>query len=101
MVLYDDLENTEKLRIYDTGVSERPDEIMNRMRVDYRVGDIWIPKIALGEPLSAMARDFIACCTERKVPRSDGQLACDVVETIEAAENSMRNQSRWVRLENR
>jgi predicted dehydrogenase len=60
MVVYDDIEPTEKVKIYDTGYHVYSYEDQNRLKVDYRVGDIYIPKLDTGEALKNLAQDFIS-----------------------------------------
>jgi len=93
MVVYDDLEPTEKVRIYDTGFSTSDSE---KLLIDYRVGDIYIPKIAQGEALSELARDFLQAIGSRKRPLSDGKFGLEVVKMLEAAETSIKHRGKEV-----
>jgi predicted dehydrogenase len=97
MITYDDLEPSEKLKIYDKGVSftEDPREIQE-MRVGYRTGDMWAPKLATTEALRVEAEHFVDCIEHGKVPETDGRLGLRVVELIEAATSSMRGRGETV-----
>ncbi len=98
MCLYDDLEPTEKLKIYDTGFSYKTEEDKHKMLVDYRVGDIFIPKIAQNEALNAMANDFINAIITDSKPLVDGQAGVDVVRILEAAQLSIQNNGKEIKL---
>jgi predicted dehydrogenase len=97
MITYDDLEPSEKLKVYDKGVSftEDPKEIQE-MRVGYRTGDMWAPKLATTEALRVEAEHFVDCIENGKVPETDGRLGLRVVELIEAATSSMRGRGETV-----
>lgn len=93
MAVIDDVEGTEKVRIYDKGVDLAPGE---KTYVDYanamtlRSGDIHIPKIDMLEPLKSECEHFIECLISGNAPRSDGQNGYEVVRILEAAANSIR-----------
>ena len=91
MIAYDDLEPSEKIKIYDKGVSftDDPKQIY-QMRVGYRTGDMWAPKLDVSEALQVEGAHFIDCIENAQAPRTDGQLGLRVVELIEAATSSMR-----------
>ncbi len=102
MIIYDDLEPSEKVKIYDKGVSftDDPKEI-HEMRVGYRTGDMWAPKLDLGEALAAESAHFVDCIDHDRVPDTDGQLGLRVVELIEAATSSMRGRGETVYISRR
>jgi predicted dehydrogenase len=99
MILFNDLEPTEKVKVYDSGYSYSTDEEKNRVLVDYRTGDIHVPKLAITEALLAMAEDFICCIQEKKQPRSSCYLGLDVVRILEASNRSIKHNGREVLLE--
>jgi predicted dehydrogenase len=99
MILYNDLEPTEKIKVYDTGYSYCNDEEKNQVLVDYRTGDIHVPKLALTEALLGMAEDFIACIQENKQPESSCHLGLEVVRILEASNKSIKHQGCEVVLE--
>lgn len=91
MIVYDDLEPSEKLKIYDRGVvlTSSPEEIY-RMLVDYRLGDMWAPQLPVAEALREETQHFVACIGQGTAPVSDGQAGLRVVELLEATTRSMR-----------
>ena len=95
MITYDDLEPSEKIKVYDKGVSFTDDpQKIQEMRVGYRTGDMWAPKLLASEALAVEGAHFVDCITNNKVPKTDGQLGLRVVEIIEAASKSMRRKVR-------
>jgi predicted dehydrogenase len=95
MITYDDLEPTEKIKVYDKGVSFTDDpEKIQEMRVGYRTGDMWAPKLDETEALRLEGAHFVDCIVNNKVPKTDGQLGLRVVELIEATSRSMRRKVR-------
>jgi predicted dehydrogenase len=97
MITYDDLEPSEKVKIYDKGISftEDPKQIQE-MRVGYRTGDMWAPKLDGTEALRLAGDHFIDCIMNKKTPQTDGALGLRVVELIEAATSSMRGRGETV-----
>lgn len=100
MITYDDLQPSEKVKVYDKGVSMTDDpQKIQEMRVGYRTGDMWAPKIAVTEALRIEAEHFVDCVEHDKTPRTDGHLGLRVVELIEAASESMRHKGETVYLQ--
>lgn len=97
MITYDDLEPSEKVKIYDKGVSftDDPQKILE-MRVGYRTGDMWAPKIDATEALRTAGEHFVECIDSGNAPQTDGRLGLRVVELIEAATSSMRGRGETV-----
>ena len=97
MITYDDLEPSEKVKIYDKGISftEDPKQI-HEMRVGYRTGDMMAPKLDGTEALRLAGDHFIDCIINIKTPQTDGLLGLRVVELIEAATSSMRGKGETV-----
>ena len=91
MILYNDLEPTEKLKIYDSGYNHSKKDDKKRIMVDYRTGDIHVPKLNTNEALLEMANDFITCIAENKVPKSSAQIGLDVVQILEASSKSIKH----------
>lgn len=90
MVLYDDVEPSEKVKIYDKGITVNKSlESMYQMLVSYRTGDMWAPKLDTTEALSTEAAHFIDCVEHSKKPLSDGEAGLRVVRILEAATRSM------------
>lgn len=99
MITYDDLEPSEKVKVYDKGVSltDDPDQI-HEMRIGYRTGDMWAPKLSLAEALRTEGEHFVDCIQHRLAPLTDGHLGMRVVEVIEAANRSMARRGETVEL---
>jgi predicted dehydrogenase len=91
MIVFDDLEPSEKVKVYDRGVnvSDDPEEI-RQMLVNYRIGDMWAPKLSTAEPMLVETAHFVGCIQDGTTPVTDGRLGLQVVETLEAATRSMR-----------
>ena len=102
MITYDDLEPSEKVKVYDKGVSftEDPKEI-HEMRVGYRTGDMWAPKLSTAEALRLESDHFVDCIENERVPETDGRMGLRVVELIEAAVSSMRGRGETVYIQNK
>lgn len=99
MFVYDDLQPSEKLKIYDKGVSFTDDPAkIHQMRVGYRTGDMMAPKLDESEALKAGAQDFCNAIEAKKQTITDGRLGLRVVEVIEAATSSMRGRGETVHL---
>jgi predicted dehydrogenase len=97
MIIYDDLQPSEKVKVYDKGVSFTDDaKQIHEMRVGYRTGDMWAPRLAVTEALRVASEHFVDCIQQGKVPETDGRLGLRVVELIEAATSSMRGRGETV-----
>ncbi len=97
MLMYDDVEPDEKIRIYDKGIDVDPESVTPFQPL-YRSGDIIIPKIDQTETLKSMAEHFIACVRERKQPLTDGQAGLRVVSLIETIKKSINEKGREINL---
>ncbi len=90
MVIYDDLAADNRLRVYDCGVDGlAPDDPDYQRRVEYRVGDMWAPRITAREPLADMAAHFVACITGGAEPRTGAESAIRITRILEAATQSL------------
>jgi predicted dehydrogenase len=99
MIIYDDLEPSEKIKVYDKGitVSQRP-EAQYEALVSYRSGDMWAPKLDGAEALRLEAAHFVDCIRNQKRPLTDGHAGLRVVRILEAANESLRAHGRRVEL---
>jgi radical SAM protein with 4Fe4S-binding SPASM domain len=90
MIVYDDLEPSEKIKIYDKGValSSNP-SARKRALVDYRRGDMHAPYIDKVEPLQAVCQEFVDAIVEERAPRTGGKVGLRVVQLLEAAQESL------------
>ena len=105
MIVYDDLEPSEKIRVYDKGITLATDPAANgngeryAMMVNYRTGDVWSPQLDITtEALSLELRHFIGCIRDNTTPIVDGHAGLRVVRLLEAATESMRLSGRPVDL---
>lgn len=89
MVLFDDTQPTEKIKIYDKGVTTSQDYESYGEYLSLRTGDITIPKLETLEPLALECKHFLDCVRTRQNPRSDGESGLEVLKILEAAQESM------------
>ncbi len=89
MVIYDDMQASEKVKVYDRGasVSDNPSDALTQM-VSYRLGDMWAPAISPTEALVAEMREFVRCIDTGERPITDGESGLRVVEMAAAASRS-------------
>ena len=108
MLVFDDVAQDEKIKIYDKGVTIQKNNIPRQPYYDtyeqwaltYRTGDVYAPKIENKEPLRVMAAHFIDCIKNSKKPLTDGYSGLRVVEVIEAAQKSLKDDGVKVAVEN-
>ncbi len=87
MVVYDDTEASEKVKIYDRGVCLRRPETFGEFQLTYRLGDMVAPNLPNTEPLLTEIEHFLACAESGNAPRTGGKFGEDVVRAIEMAED--------------
>jgi predicted dehydrogenase len=103
MVLYDDIEPTEKVRVYDKGVTANPvgdREAAYQTLVSYRTGDVWAPKLDSTEALRYVVAEFLDSIREGRKSLTDGYAGLRVVRLLEAAQRSIKNGGQTVMLGN-
>lgn len=88
MVVYDDVQAVEKVKVYDQGVEKLEGDELRR---SYRAGDIHSPRVPVTEALQVEMRHFVECVREGTRPRSDGQAGLRVVGVLEAGMKSLRS----------
>ena len=99
MIVYDDLELVEKVKIYDKGIlSQKDSEQAYQMRVGYRTGDVNSPHIESTEALYSLLEHFKKCVMNNSNPITDGNSGLRVVKIIEAATASMGNLGKPVQM---
>jgi len=89
MVTFDDMDASEKIRIYDKGVNVSGSVVDYEQAINIRSGDILIPKTPGGEPLRIECLHFLECIEKGRTPRSDGRDGLRVVRVLEAAGRSL------------
>ena len=91
MLLYDDTESVEKVKIFDHGVDFKDPQTFGEYQLSYRTGDILSPKISGSEPLGIEAAHFLECLETGAQPITDGHAGVAVVASLEAADYSLRH----------
>jgi len=96
MIVFNDVEPTEKIKVYDTGYEVYNDEDRKNILIDYRVGDIYTPKLDTTEALKGMALDFISAIKNGSKPLSDFESGIEVIKILEASQTSIKNKCKEV-----
>ena len=97
MVVYDDLEPSEKVKVYDKGITVANDgESLYKLLVGYRTGDMWAPQLDMTEALRTQAQHFIRCIEHAESPTTPGETGLRVVRILEAATQALRDRGRLV-----
>ena len=100
MIVYDDMHPSEKIKVHDSGVSFTDDPAkIYQLRVGYRTGDMWAPKLEGTEALRVAGEHFLQCIQTGATPLTGGRLGLRVVELIEAATSSMRGKGETVHIQ--
>jgi predicted dehydrogenase len=99
MIVYDDLETSEKVKVFDSGITVTPErrEVYDIL-ISYRTGDMWAPKIDSTEALQLLIQHFRECVADGKVPVCGGEEGLAVVRALEAADESLRQRGMPVTL---
>jgi predicted dehydrogenase len=98
MVVWNDLEADEKVKVYDKGVQITNQEGVYDLLVSYRSGDMWAPRIEQTEALKAECGYFLNCIKNNATPFNDGRAGLKVVKMLEAANQSIRERGKIVRI---
>jgi predicted dehydrogenase len=99
MLVWNDLAADEKIRVYDKGVKiTNKEDLDHELRVSYRSGDVWAPKVEQTEALKVELDYFIDCIVNDRRPFNDGAAGLRVVELLEAADRSLLKRGRAVLL---
>src|SRR5690606_38331092 len=94
MIVYDDLEPSEKIKVYDKGITlkdggaDKGSEVYKAL-VGYRTGDMWAPHLDVTEALNTELREFVECIEHTQTLTADGQAGLRVVRILEAATMSL------------
>jgi len=100
MILYDDLEPSEKIKVYDKGITvSNGKESLYKTLIGYRTGDMWAPQLEITEALQVEAHHFLDCVSTGKRSLTDGRAGLTVVRILEAATQSMSQHGHPVELE--
>jgi len=98
MVVFDDMEPSEKVKVYDKGVEISEEESVYQTLVQYRTGDMYAPQIEQSEALSLMCGDFLSSIIEGKKPLTDGCAGLRVVRILEAGQQSLQHHNSVIKL---
>lgn len=98
MLVYDDMENFEKIKVYDSGVEFNSTESIHEALVQYRIGDMFSPKVNQTEALALGTQEFISAIKENRQPLTDGVDGLAIIKLLEAADISLANMGQIVEL---
>ena len=99
MIVYDDLETSEKVKLYDKGITVTPTpEQVHKLLISYRTGDLWSPNLPATEALAVEAAHFAACIRGDEKPITGGVAGLGIVRILEAADQSIRQRGAPVEL---
>jgi predicted dehydrogenase len=100
MIVFDDLDPSEKIKVYDKGITVNGNdaESLYQKLIGYRTGDMWSPKLNITEALRTEGEHFLDCIRTGKRPISDGEAGLRIVKILEAADLSMKQQGQLVKL---
>jgi predicted dehydrogenase len=96
MLVWNDLEPAEKIKVYDKGVEVGTEQGRYQLLVSYRSGDMWAPRVEEAEALQLEARYFLDCVSSGTAPFNDGHAGLRVVRILEAADESLKRRSETV-----
>jgi predicted dehydrogenase len=98
MLVWNDLETDEKIKIYDKGVKIDTAEGIYDLLVDYRSGDMLAPRIEHREALKFESEYFVDCIVNDKIPINDGRAGLRIVKLLEASDKSLKEKGKLVKL---
>jgi predicted dehydrogenase len=98
MLVWDDLEADEKIKVYDKGVEFKSGQGIYDLLVSYRSGDVWAPKVEQTEALKVELEYFLDCIANDRTPLNDGLAGLGVVKLLEAADRSLEKRGQIIRL---
>lgn len=98
MLVWDDIEPDNKIKVYDKGVEMTTNEGVYDLLVSYRSGDMWAPRVEQTEALKLETQYFVECVQNSKIPINDGHAGLRVVKMLEAANKSLKNRGEIVYL---
>ena len=101
MLVFDDMENFEKIKVYDAGIEMKSTASIHEALVQYRIGDMYSPKITQTEALAAGVDEFISSIEKDKQPLTSGYEGLDVVRILEATDISIKNRGELVELKSK
>ncbi|MEO0161831.1 MAG: Gfo/Idh/MocA family oxidoreductase [candidate division WOR-3 bacterium] len=91
MIVYDDMETIEKIKVYDKGVEIKTKEGIYKTLIEYRTGDMYAPKFDTTEPLALLIKEFVETMKNGTEPLSNGAVGLEIVKILNAAQKSLKN----------
>ena len=101
MLVFDDMENFEKIKVYDAGIEMKSTASIHEALVQYRIGDMYSPKITQTEALALGVDEFLSSINEKRHPLTSGYEGLDVVRILEATDMSIKNRGELVDLKSK
>lgn len=98
MLVWDDLQTDEKIKVYDRGVNVKNKEGIYKLLVDYRSGDMWSPRVDQTEALKRELIYFAECIEKKQKPINDGESGLRVVKILELADKSLRAGGKLIKI---
>lgn len=99
MIVYDDVQPSEKVKVYDKGVNITSREGIYEALIQYRTGDMYSPKLDPTEALSLLASHFVECVRDSKTPITNGESGLNVVKILEAAQKSIGSNGKLITID--
>lgn len=101
MIVYDDMENTEKIKVYDKGIeiNENDKDAIYKTLIQYRTGDMFAPKLDGAEALKVECSHFVECIEQNRQPISNGVFGLEVVKMLEASQLSIKQEGKIIELD--
>lgn len=101
MLVFDDMENFEKIKVYDAGVDIKSTASIYEALVQYRLGDMYSPKVVQTEALELAAKEFLESIIENREPLTSGKDGLEVVKILEVADLSLQNKGQLFDIQSR
>jgi predicted dehydrogenase len=98
MLVWNDLDTDEKIKIYDKGVTVKDRQGIYNLLVEYRSGDMWAPRVDHTEALRAELVYFVDCILKDKAPINDGLAGLRIIRMLEASDRSLKNRGKMIKL---
>ncbi len=98
MLVFDDMENSEKIKVYDSGIEMKEKEGIYNALVQYRIGDMYSPKLVHTEALALGVEEFINSIIEKRKPLTNGDDGLNVVKILEASDASIKQKGKLITL---
>jgi predicted dehydrogenase len=101
MLVFDDMENFEKIKVYDAGVDIQNTASIYEALVQYRLGDMYSPKVIQTEALELAAKEFLESISQNRDPLTSGKDGLNVVRILEVADLSLQNKGQLFDIQSR